>query len=109
MNLYNHATRRFDVAELERLFQHSTRLERTDLRHFYESVYFLLGYNTWCCYSYPERCYNYPGYAGTGRVVADLEEWTLRWTVKSGRQGLRRLRSVVNLLYSMSFSLARMY
>ncbi len=68
MNLYNHATRRFDVAELECLFQHSAKLERTDLRHFYESVYFLLGYNTWCCYSYPERCYNYPGYAGTGEL-----------------------------------------
>ncbi|KAK0239397.1 hypothetical protein EDD85DRAFT_949250 [Armillaria nabsnona] len=109
MNLYNHATRRYGVVELERLFQHSAKLERTDLRHFYESVYFLLGYNTWCCYSYPERCYNYPGYAGTGRVVTDLEEWTLHWTVKSGRQGLRRLRSVVNRSYSMIFSLVSTY
>ncbi|PBK58727.1 hypothetical protein ARMSODRAFT_1034391 [Armillaria solidipes] len=40
---------------------------------------------------YPERCYNYPGHAGTGRVVADLEEWILCWTINSGQQGLRRL------------------
>ncbi len=92
MNDYNHGTRCFDIAETECLLKRSAKLQRADLWRIFESVYFLLGKNGWFTYRYPGRCYNYPGYAGSGRVAVDFDEWTLGWTVKSGQKSSRRLR-----------------
>ncbi|KAK0442012.1 uncharacterized protein EV420DRAFT_1082717 [Desarmillaria tabescens] len=97
-----------DLADLEHVISRPTSLQKDRLWQIYESIHLLFGRNTWRCFHYPESCPGYPGFASYGRVVGDLEEWTLEWTGDSERSSSRHFKFVASRhflrVYSNFFS-----
>lgn len=95
---------KFNAAQLEHLLQRSTKLERADLWHILKSLHHILGQNgsihDW---RYPQECCDYPGYSKLGRVVVDLEEWTLSWQTNLGQTGSQCLRSATHPLHFVTY------
>ncbi|PBK80337.1 hypothetical protein ARMGADRAFT_80163 [Armillaria gallica] len=83
---------KFDAAQLEHLLQRSTKLERADLWHILKNVHYILGYTGAKVWRYPQECCDYPGYSELGRVVVDLEKWTLSWQMNLGQTHSQHLR-----------------
>ncbi|KAK0451259.1 uncharacterized protein EV420DRAFT_730027 [Desarmillaria tabescens] len=91
-----------DLPHLEHVFSCPTSLQKDYLWQIYESIHLLFGRNTWRCFDYPESCPGYPGFVSYGRVVGDLEEWTLEWTRDSERSNSRHLNKTTSIHWSLS-------
>ncbi len=81
---------------LESILADSGNLQKHHLWDIYRNIHLLLGFHSqFYHFDYPRRCPHYPGYARNGRVVIDLEEWTLQWSIHSKCNGLQQLKCVL--------------